>query len=236
MPTKAELEKMLEESKAKNLELEGSQEELTKKIEEVQTESTEKENNFSSQMEEMKNMILQMQMTQMQSQTQQSVETHRVGMEETIAIRSNMIGPNHISIDRDSTHFFPEMGEIEDVLISDLQSILKFKNNKKLFVNGLLEFEDHDNYSVFRIKPRKILTDDYIIDLFLNKSKVEFIKELKAVTMDKKINSVVHNITHRAGLLYMHGKLSGVTWEIMDAFKTFFGIGLMELNIQLLED
>jgi len=230
--TKAELKSILEETEAQKKLAEERENELSEQVAKLSEENKKKEETFEDQMKSMQAMILQLQNAQIQ--TQQNKPSRRV--EETIAIKSYLIGKTSISIDREGSYVtYGYTGAVEDVTITNTQSLINFGKNKQLFINGLLCFEDEENYNFFKIKPRTILTDEYIIDSFKKDDK-EFAVEIKRITDNKKIPSVVHNFTHRAGLLYKEGKLTDVKYTTMEIFKNFFGYGLLELNVQFLEE
>jgi len=208
---------------------------LQNEVEKLKEEQNEKEALFSQQMEQMKEMqkmLMQLQANALANNNQND----KKGLEEMVAVKSYLIGKHSVNIDKDSWITFGHTGAVEDISVSDVKSMVKNIKNKELFINGILVFEDEEDYKAFRIKPRRQLTDEYIINLFKKKDVKEFTVELSSVTEGKKIPSVMHNLVFRAGLLYKQGKLINPTYETMEAFKTYFGVGLLELNIQLLDE
>lgn len=202
-------------------------EQTLKEKEQAELKANEQEQKFSSELENLKKM---MEGLQTQSQPQVVVNNNEGGY---VTIVSNLIGKNHINIDKDSTIFFPEAGQEEAVTVEECHSLLRFRNNKRLFVSGLLQFAEQEDYARFKIKPRRLLTDEYIIGLF-GLSGEDFVKEVKEITENKTNDAVLHTLIHRMGLLYYRNKIEKISHEIMETFHEFFGVRLTDLNIEFL--
>ena len=215
--------------------VDGEKSLLQNQVEGLKQEQAEKDALFAEQMKQMKEM--QTMLMQLQSNALASTaQNDKKGLEEMVAVKSYLIGKHSVNIDKDSWITFGYTGAIEDLSVNDVKSMVKYRKNKELFINGIFIFEDEEDYKTFRIKPRRQLTDEYIIDLFKKEEVKDFLVELKDVTESKKIPSVMHNLVFRAGLLYKQGRLVNPSYDIMEAFKQYFGIGLLELNIQLLDE
>lgn len=228
--TKKEILEVLDEASKENKVLSEENEALQDKFTELEEKMQTREDMFMQQMQQMQIMMQQMQMN---NQVQQPLST----IEETVTLISHVVGKTSISIDGTSANHvtFAHSESEEDVTVGDVQTLLKIGNNKKLFANGIIEFADEKNYSRFKIKPKKILTNDYIKDLF-QLGRKDMLIELKDITNNKKNDIVVHNILYRAGILYKREELGQVSYEAMETFKEFFGYGILELNLWLLPE
>jgi len=214
-------DELIELLKEKDLESDS----LKKIVEESEKKQKEKESEFQKQMEEMKSMMLALQSQQMSK----GQETDS----DDVTIYSNMIGKNSISIDRESAIVFTDIGAYETISFSEAKSLIRFANNKNLFTSGLLVFENEEDYKRFKIKPRKLLTDDYIIGLF-ELSTDKFVEELKEITNNKTDSPATHTIIYRIGLLYQKGMIRNITMDTQEAFRDYFGVALLDLNISFL--
>jgi len=228
--TKAELVEYIEIQEA---EAQLAQEELNAEIEDAKLknkETTEAISTQKSEIEELKTMMLQMQANQ-----SNNVKSNHRDEEDTILVKSNLIEGVTLMIDKETPFRFNKFGRAEAMSVKDIHSLLKFNNNRTLFIDGLIMFEEEDNYDRFNIKPRRLLTDEYVTSLF-EMSPHEFREELDIATLNKTNLITQHHIVYKSGLLYQTGKIKGVSGLMMDEFESYFGVSIRNLNIHLLLD
>jgi hypothetical protein len=214
--TKAEILEITKEKEASQ----------TQKIKEQAKEIKEQaklQSDLTEQMEAMQKMLIGMQANQNAPATTKNEET-------TYTVMSNLSGKNSISLDRESTIDFDGHGSSEELTIGEVKAMIKFSRNKKLFVNGILYFEEEEAYDKFKVKVKRILNDEFLLGLF-DMEKAEFLSELKTATQNKQVGAAVHTIIFRLAYLYKDGQIKNVSKDLMDAFKDFFGVSLFDVQL-----
>jgi len=195
--------------------------ELATKNEEIDLLKTD----FQKQMEEMKQMIADMASSQKAPKQQFGLQK-----EPTLDVTCYLLGRNNISIDKETVVQFESCGSVEDLTHSEIKALLKFGKNKSLFSDGLLVIEDKEASSALKVKPRRIMTDDYIISVF-NLENKEFLEELKVITNNKSSSPATHSFVYRSAYLYGKGEIKGLGKELADTFKDYLGKGIADVYI-----
>jgi hypothetical protein len=195
--------------------------EQSKALAEKDKEIVDIKNDFQKQLDDMKAMMLMM--TSMNNNSQKDVEP-------TVELKCYLLGKNTFHLDKETSIKFEYCGAEETLTHAEVKSLIKFAKNKKLFSDGLLVFENKEDYDVFKVKPRRVMTDEYIIDLY-TKTDSEFLSELDAITSSKTSDASMHSFVYRSAYLYKKEKLKGITHSVMEAFSAYFGKSLQDIYI-----
>lgn len=195
--------------------------ELATKNEEIDLLKTD----FQKQMEEMKQMI-----ATMASNQQAPKQQYGLQKEPTVDLTCYLLGKNSISIDKETVVQFESCGSVEDLTVSEIKALIKFGKNKSLFSDGLLVIEDEEANSALKVKPRRVMTDEYIVSVFTLEQK-EFLEELKVITNNKSSSPATHSFIYRSAYLYGKGKIQGMSKDLSDTFKDYFGKGIADVFI-----
>jgi len=203
-------------------EFEIEQKKISKEKDSKIKEQDQAQKEMAKQIEDMQKMLIAMQA--------QSSSNKSKNEEPTFTVVSNLSGKNNISMDKDSTVEFNGHGSEEELTVAEIKAMVKFSKNKALFTNGILYFEEDEAYSTFKIKPTRILKDEFLLGLFELDSKT-FLSELATATQNRNYGVAVHTIVYRMAYLYKDGQINNISKEIMDAFKEFFGISLFDIQL-----
>jgi hypothetical protein len=213
-------------NKLKKEEVVGLAESLQAELEQKNSELESVKNDFNSQMEEMKKMIASI----MENNAKPKEQKITTDEEPTVTVTCYLLGKNHISLDKESTVLFECCGSEEELTYAEVKDMIKFGKNKSLFSDGLLVLNEQEAYDKFKIKPRKKMTDEYIASVF-GLSVSDFLMEVDTITNNKTSNPATHSFVYRSAYLYKKGLIRGLTKDISDTFKDYFGKNISDIYI-----
>lgn len=117
-------------------------------------------------------------------------------------------------------------GDVVMLSSDDVAQVLKSGDNRNLFVNGLMYFEDESNYEQFSIKRKHNINRDVIRDLVMSND-INKIEEFFNTSTRKKLDATMtHTIFYTIVSLNVDGGLDGMRFETREFIEKYFSMEL----------
>lgn len=106
----------------------------------------------------------------------------------------------------------------------DVTQVLKSGDNRNLFVNGLMYFEDEKDYNRFNIKRKHNINRDVIRSLVLSNDTNKMEKFFDDNTRKKLDATMTHTIFYTIVSLNVDGELDGMRFETREFIEKYFSM------------
>lgn len=148
------------------------------------------------------------------------------GSKFTVLIGSNSLMGVSLASPSGDVEIDVPFNETVSVSSTDLEQLLKSKIVRKQFVNGLLYFEDEENYDKFSVAHKYNINRDKIKDVMLTNNQSAIGNYFKEVHADGTDPSIRHSVFYQIAMLDNDGELRDMSFDTREYVERYFKMNL----------
>lgn len=143
---------------------------------------------------------------------------------ETVFIGCNLIQGISLSSPNGDVDMKVDYKDVITLPAEDVVQVLKSGENRTLFVNGLMYFENEKDYERFSIKRKHNINRDVIKKVVLSNNQDKLQKFFDLNTRNKMDPTMVHTIFYNIIDLNIEDELEGMRFETREFIEEYFGM------------